>query len=110
MALNHMRLDALVGYFGAVETADMIIRMIDGLAVRAADLRGAADLMAARRLAHEIKGIASMYGLDAVAEAALEIEQTTAQARLSGLVMTLDRLMEEATRELGAFARALKTS
>ncbi len=107
MGLNHIRLDALVSYFGAVETAGMIVRVIDGLGVRTADLRSATDVSAARRLAHEIKGLASMYGLDVAAEAAQAIERDAAEATLPGLVMTLDRLMDEATRELGAFARGL---
>ncbi|MBV8537349.1 MAG: Hpt domain-containing protein [Alphaproteobacteria bacterium] len=107
MALNHVRLDALVSYFGAAETAGMIIRVIDGLGVRVTDLRDAADTSDARRLAHEIKGVASMYGLDAVAEAAQAIEGDAAEATLPGLMVTLERLMVEATRELGAFARGL---
>jgi len=107
VVLNHTRLDALVGYFGAAQTADMILRVIDGLAVRTADLQGAADVPTARRLAHEIKGVAGMYGLDTVAEAALAIERDAGEASLPGLVTTLDRLMGEATRELGTFARGL---
>ena len=107
MALNQVRLDALVSYFGATETADMIVRVIDGLRVRATDLQGAVDVPAARRLAHEIKGVASMYGMDTVAEAALAIERDATEASLPGLKVTLDRLMSDTTRELGAFARGL---
>ena len=107
MALNRMRLEALVVYFGAAETAGMIMRVIDGLGARTADLRVAADVPAARRLAHEIKGVASMYGLDTVAEAAQAIERGVAATSLTDLVAALDRSMGEATRELGAFARGL---
>lgn len=107
MALNQTRLDALVVYFGAAETADMIIRVVAGLAVRTTDLRGAADAPTARRLAHEIKGVASMYGLDTVAEAAQAIERGDGDGSLPDLLIALDRLMGEATRELGAFAHGL---
>jgi len=110
VALNHARLDALVVYFGAAQTADMIGRVIDGLAARVTDLHRASDAAAARRLGHEIKGVASMYGLDAVAEAALAIERDAGTVSLPGLVTRLDGLMEEATRDLGAFARGLASS
>ena len=107
MALNQIRLDALVAYFGAAATADMITRVIDSLAARMADLRRTADAPAARRLGHEIKGVAGMYGLDEIAEVALAIEQGDGTTSLPDLVMTLDRLMGEAALELGAFARGL---
>jgi hypothetical protein len=110
VALNQTRLDALVVYFGAAQTSDMIIRAIGGLAARMADLRRTADAPAARRLGHEIKGVAGMYGLDGVAEAALAIEHNAETTRLPDLVMTLDRLMGQETRELGAFARGLTAS
>ena len=51
-----------------------------------------------------------MYGLDAVAEAALAIERDAGIVSLPGLVTRLDGLMEEATRDLGAFARGLASS
>ena len=110
MLLNRSRLEALVGYFGPVETAEMIGRVIDTLAVRMSDLRGTADASLASRLGHEIKGMAGMYGLDTVAAAALAIERGASGESLPEMVRELDRLMAEAVRELGAFAAGLAAS
>lgn len=110
MLLNRTRLEALVSYFGPADTADMIVRAIDGLTSRMGDLRAAPDASAARRLGHEIKGIAGMYGLDTVAAAALAIEQQATDGTVPGLVITLEQQMADATRELGAFAAGLASS
>lgn len=107
MLLNRSRLEALVTYFGPTETADMIERVIDALAGRMGDLRGMTTAPAASRLGHEIKGMAGMYGLDAVAAVALAIEREATDKTLPEMVTSLDRLMADALRALGAFAAEL---
>ena len=85
----------------------MQIVQSDGLAGRMRELQGVLETPNARRLGHEIKGLASMYGLDAVADAALAIERGATDQTLPDLVLALDRCLADATRQLGAFARDL---
>jgi HPt (histidine-containing phosphotransfer) domain-containing protein len=107
MSLDRQRLDALVAYFGPAETASMIVKALAGLDGHMQDLRHANDPSAASKLGHKLKGLAAMYGLDAVATAAHAIEQDVAAPRLAAMVADLDCVLTEAKGELSAFARNL---
>lgn len=106
MSLDRPRLDALVEYFGRGPAAEMIVKASGTLEDHMRSLRAAGQPQTARGLGHKIKGLAVMYGLSAVAAAALAIESDPGGGSPERIA-ELERLVAEASQNLAAYVREL---
>ncbi len=106
MSLDRRRLDALVEYFGRRTAAEMIVKASNTLVDHVRSLRASDQPQTMRGLGHKIKGLAGMYGLGAVAAAALAIE-TDPGGGSPEKVAELERLVAEASQNLAAYVREL---
>ena len=109
MTRDVRRLDDLVAYLGRDTAAEMMRKAIDGLGRNMTDLRAAADPTVIRRLAHTIKGLAAMYGLNELAEGAAAIEAANGPA-VGDRVAALDGLVTDAVRDLTTFMSGLSAA
>lgn len=107
MPLDRRRLDDLVEYLGRDTACEMIGKATNGLDRNMRDLRSTADAAIAQRIAHTIKGLAAIYGLDDLAAAALVMETAASGAVGARNLADLERHVSAAKQDLVKFLREL---
>ena len=107
MAINRRPLDEIVKFFGPAKSAAMIAKVPATLDAHMALIeRTPGDAIGP--LAHKLKGLAAMYGLDELAAAALRLERDeVVAAELPAALNQLGALVCVAKKELQAFVSEL---